>query len=71
MPSTPKPARYVQPEEILWPFLYLCWARPNLRRNHRSLLEPFVYENGDHLLECIRENVIQPAEDLAAELRGK
>lgn len=43
----------------------------NLRRNHRSVLETFAYSSTEQLVRDLVPRVIQPAERLAAELRGR
>jgi hypothetical protein len=42
----------------------------DLRRNHRSLLPTFIYEDKDQLLDALEKNVIGPAETLVAKMRS-
>lgn len=40
----------------------------DLRRNHKSLLETYFYENAESLISNLEEKIIQPAERLVLEL---
>ena len=41
----------------------------NLRRNHRAVLETFVYEDTEDLISSFYDNIIVPAEERAKELQ--
>ncbi|MCK6695069.1 MAG: pentapeptide repeat-containing protein [Thermoanaerobaculia bacterium] len=42
----------------------------DLRKNHRSLLDTFVYENEISLINNLEEKIIEPAEELFKQLNG-